>query len=108
METPVSDPLRLIGPSTEGAAGLQRAARPAPRIDPSAPTFKDVLMANIKEVNKLQQDTTRAVEDLHTGRRTDVEGVAIAMQKADTAFKMLQAVRNKVVAAYEEIQQMRI
>ncbi len=104
----MSDPLRLIGPSTEGAAGLQRTARPAPRIDPNAPTFKDVLMANIKEVNKLQQDTTRAVEDLHTGRRTDVEGVAIAMQKADTAFKMLQAVRNKVVAAYEEIQQMRI
>lgn len=104
----MSDPLRLIGPGTEGASIAQRASRPAPRIDPSAPSFKDVLMANIKEVNKLEQDTTRAVEDLHTGRRTDVEGVAIAMQKADTAFKMLQAVRNKVVAAYEEIQQMRI
>jgi flagellar hook-basal body complex protein FliE len=104
----LSDPLRLIGPGTESIAGSQRAARVARPLDPGAPSFKDVLMANIKEVNRLEQDTTRAVEDLHTGRRTDVEGVAIAMQKADTAFKMLQAVRNKVVAAYEEIQQMRI
>lgn len=102
-----SDPLRLIGPGTEGAA-VNRAGRAAPRLDPSAPSFKDVLLANINEVNRLEQDTTRAVEDLHTGRRSDVEGVAIAMQKADTAFKMLQAVRNKVVAAYEEIQQMRV
>jgi flagellar hook-basal body complex protein FliE len=108
----VSDPLRLIGPGngTDAASAVGRGARPSgPRaLEPGAPSFKDVLMANIKEVNKLQQDTTRAVEDLHSGRRTDVEGVAIAMQKADTAFKMLQAVRNKVVAAYEEIQQMRV
>lgn len=104
----MSDPLRLIGPGTE-AAGVRPARGASPRpLEPGAPSFKDVLMANIKEVNKLQQDTTRAVEDLHAGRRTDVEGVAIAMQKADTAFKMLQAVRNKVVAAYEEIQQMRV
>jgi flagellar hook-basal body complex protein FliE len=103
-----SDPLRLIGPGTEGVTSLNRAGRGAPRLDPCAPSFKDVLLANINEVNKLEQDTTRAVEDLHTGRRSDVEGVAIAMQKADTAFKMLQAVRNKVVAAYEEIQQMRV
>jgi len=64
-------------------------------------------MQNINEVNRLQQDATTAIEDLQTGQRTDVEGVLTAAQKADTAFRMLVAVRNKVQAAYEEIKQMR-
>lgn len=69
--------------------------------------FKDVLKENLRRVNELEQDATRAIEDLAAGRRGDVEGVALAAEKADTAFKALQAVRNKVIEAYEEIKQMR-
>lgn len=76
--------------------------------DPNAPSFKDVLLKNLDEANKLQQDATKAVEDLQTGKRTDLEGVLLATAKADTAFRMIQAVRNQVVSAYEEIQQMRV
>jgi flagellar hook-basal body complex protein FliE len=76
--------------------------------DASKPSFKDALLKTIEEVNRAQQDATEAVEDLQTGRRADLEGVLIATQKADTAFKMLQAVRNKVIQAYDEIQQMRV
>lgn len=65
-------------------------------------------MQNLREVNELQQDATRAVEDLQAGRRTDYEGVILATQKADTAFRMLQSLRNKVVDAYEELKQMRV
>ena len=59
-------------------------------------------------MNKAQQDATRAVEDLTTGDRTDLEGVVHATQKADTAFRMLQALRNRVVEAYDEMKQMRV
>ena len=38
----------------------------------------------------------------------DIEQVMIATQKADTAFKMLLQVRNKVLEAYDEIKQMRV
>jgi flagellar hook-basal body complex protein FliE len=105
----MSDPLGLIG-STGGVRGLPlpdsgRAGSPG---QPAGPSFKDVLLRNIDEINKLQQDATQAIEDLQTGKRTDVEGVLIATAKADTAFKMIQAVRNQVVKAYEEIQQMRV
>jgi flagellar hook-basal body complex protein FliE len=72
------------------------------------PSFKDVLMQNISEVNKLQQEAATAIEDLSTGKRADLEGVLLATQKADTAFKMLLSVRNKVQAAYEEIKQLRV
>jgi flagellar hook-basal body complex protein FliE len=65
-------------------------------------------MENIKQVNKLQAEATTAIEDLNTGKRADVEGVLLATQKADTAFRMLVSVRNKLTQAYEEIKQMRV
>lgn len=102
----MTDPLGLIG-ATGGARGvpLQGAG---PRPGQEAPSFKEALLRNIDQVNQLQQDATRAIEDLAAGDRNDVEGVILATQKADSAFKMLQAVRNKVVEAYQEINQVRV
>ena len=103
----MSDPLGLI--SAGGVRGIQV---PGPRqeaaADSGAPGFRDVLLKNLNEVNSLQQDATRAIEDLQTGKRDDLEGVILATQKADTAFRMLQQLRNKMVEAYDEIKQVRV
>ena len=72
------------------------------------PSFKDVLMENLREANAAQVDATRAVEDLATGQRSDVEGVILATQKADNAFRMLQSLRNRMMEAYDEVKQMRV
>ncbi|MEL7473192.1 MAG: flagellar hook-basal body complex protein FliE [Planctomycetota bacterium] len=103
----MSDPLGLIGNS----GGIRPTPPPtsgarAPAAD--APDFKEVLLGNLKEVNELQADATRAIEDLQSGQRDDVEGVILATQKADMAFKMLQSVRNKVVQAYNELRDVRV
>jgi flagellar hook-basal body complex protein FliE len=108
----MADPLGLIG-QTGGLGGVNPAAIPRPiaggvKTDPNAPSFKDLLMENIKQVNKLQAEATTAIEDLNTGKRGDVEGVLLATQKADTAFRMLVSVRNKLTQAYEEIKQLRV
>jgi flagellar hook-basal body complex protein FliE len=100
----VSDPVGLIG---TGGVGPIRPDRPAVGSPDQSP-FKDLLLKNIREVNRLQADAEEAIEDLQAGRRDDVESVIIATNKADTAFKMLQALRNRVMQAYEEIQQMRV
>ncbi len=101
----MTDPLGLIG-SSGGINPAQgsRVAKP----DANAPDFKKVLMDNIEQVNKLQQDAEAAIEDLAAGRRDDVAGVMIAKQKADLAFKMLLQVRNKMVDAYQEIKDIRV
>lgn len=70
--------------------------------------FRRMLEKEIAQVNEMQQDASNAVEDLAAGRRDDLEGVIIATQKADTAFKMLLQVRNKVMDALDEIKQVRI
>lgn len=98
----MSDPLGLI--SNAGAAGIRSAV--APKL--GGASFKDVLMKNIEQVNQLQQDAEKAIEDLATGQRNDLDGVLIAKQKADLAFQLLVQVRNKMVDAFEEIKQMRV
>ena len=106
----MSDPLGLIG-STGGLAPIRPTgpgAASGKQIDSDAPSFKDLLMQNIKEVNDLQLDASAAIEDLAAGRRSDAETVLLATQKADLAFKMLLQVRNKVVSAYEELKQIRV
>jgi flagellar hook-basal body complex protein FliE len=74
----------------------------------SGPSFKDVLLENLNKVNQLQADATTAIEDLQTGRRTDLETVLSATAKADTAFRMLLSVRSKMMDAYDEIKQIRV
>jgi flagellar hook-basal body complex protein FliE len=44
---------------------------------------------------------------MQTGKGS-FESMLIATNKADMAFKMMQAVRNQVIRAYEEVQQMRV
>ena len=101
----MADPLGLIRATGNQGINLPGAASPAKA---GGPAFKDVLLQNLDEVNKLQQDASRAVEDLTTGKRTDLEGVMLATAKADTAFKALQAVRNRVMEAYDEVKQIRV
>ncbi len=106
----MTDPLGLLGQANASqalrSAGVAREG--CCNEQPTGPTFKELMQDQIRQVNELQQDAEAAAEDLATGRRTDLEGVILASQKADTAFKMLLQVRNKVMDAYDELRQMRV
>lgn len=108
----MADPIGLIGAG--GNTPINPSQAPAARRDlptpgsPNTPTFKQLLMDNLRSVNQLQQDATQAIEDLQTGRRDDVETVLLATQKADLAFRTIQALRNKVMEAYDEVRQIRV
>ena len=102
----MSDPLGLINTSSP-----MRPAAPSSPVaggDVAGPDFKDVLMKQIGEVNRMQQDAELAIEDLVSGRREDIDAVLIAKQKSDIAFQMLLQVRNKMMDAYDEIKQIRV
>jgi len=101
----MTDPLGLItGP---GGTGLPTAAKPASEAAGGV-DFGAVLKAEMARVNELQEAAQVAAEDFAAGRRDDIESVLFAARKADTAFKMLLQVRNKVLEAYEEVKQLRI
>lgn len=71
-------------------------------------SFKDFLVDSIEEVNSMQQDADRAIGQLATGENVTPAEVLTAVQKADIAFQMMMQVRNKIVAAYQEVQNIRV
>lgn len=93
----VSSPLALPG---------QLAGKPQALEGNSS--FKDFLLSSIQEVNSLQQDADRAVETLVTGGDVNPTEVLTAVQKADIAFRLMMQLRNKMVQAYQEVQNIRV
>ena len=102
----MTDPLGLIGASGSPLPPPLGRAGAAPPSD--GPAFRELLEKQIAQVNELQRDAKEAVEDYATGQRDDVEAVILATRKADTAFRMLLQVRNKMMDAYEEVKQIRV
>ena len=62
----------------------------------------------IRGVNDLQRSADAGVHDLLTGGDVNEAEVLTSVQKADLAFRMLLQVRNKLIEAYREIQQIQI
>ncbi len=71
-------------------------------------SFKNYLLDSIREVNSMQQDADRAVENLFAGGDVNPVEVLTAVQKADIAFRLMIQVRNKMVQAYEEVKNIRV
>ena len=71
-------------------------------------SFKDLMLESIKHVNSMQNDADQAVQQLMTGGDVDPAEVLTAIQKADMTFRMMLQIRNKLVQAYQEVNQIRI
>jgi flagellar hook-basal body complex protein FliE len=93
-----------VGKIAAGGAGATKSVAGGN----GASSFADVLKSSIDEVSRLQQDASQAVQDLATGRTEDVTGVMTAVEKSDIAFKMLLAIRGKLMDAYEEIKNIQV
>ena len=84
-----------------------RAAIEGPE-DKQPGSFADLLTAGVMQVNGAQQDADAQVHELMTGGDVTQVEVFTAVQKADMAFRMLVQVRNKLIAAFDEINAIRI
>lgn len=101
------DPISGVGAS-HGAGALSGPLSAADKTAGAEKSFKSFLLDSIGEVNQLQRQADDAVETLATGGETTAAEVLTAVQKADLAFRTLMQIRNKLVAAYDEVRQMRI
>ena len=66
-------------------------------------SFAKALSESLKEVNQMQLNADKAIEDLVTGKTKNIHETMIALGKAELAFKLTMQVRNKVVEAYQEV-----
>src|SRR3954469_12859123 len=70
--------------------------------------FKSFLMESLSQVNSMQQDADKAVQQLITGGDVNPAEVLTTVQKADMSFRMMLQIRNKLLQAYQEVKDIRI
>jgi flagellar hook-basal body complex protein FliE len=68
--------------------------------------FVETLRGAIDESEQLQAAADAKVSGVLAGNGTDVHNAMIAVEKADLSFQLMMQVRNKIVAAYQEISRM--
>jgi flagellar hook-basal body complex protein FliE len=88
--------------SIAGGSKLSSALSPGGGSGHGAP-FSDLLTDAVSQVDELESQARAAVSSLMTGNGVDVHQAMIATQKADMAFEMALAVRNKAVQAYQQV-----
>jgi flagellar hook-basal body complex protein FliE len=74
----------------------------APAAQPGAP-FAALMRNAMQQMQTLETNASTAVDGLMTGNGTDIHTAMIATQKADLAFEMALAFRNKAVGAYQQL-----
>jgi len=90
-EIPVSPPM-----TEKGVSGQSQSS------------FGNILTTAMDRVNSLQLEADEAVNELAAGTQKDIHGTMIAIEKAEVSFKLMMQVRNKIIAAYEEIMRMHV
>jgi flagellar hook-basal body complex protein FliE len=70
------------------------------------PGFKEALIESINKVNTLQVNAHEAMDELATGKSSNIHETMIAIQKAEVSFKMMMQVRNKIINVYQEVMRM--
>ena len=71
-------------------------------------SFGEVLKQSIRQVNDLQHAADAAIKDMAVGGPTSLHDTMIALEKAETSFKLMMQVRNKIVDAYHEVLRMQV
>ena len=78
------------------------AAKPSEKYGEFGQMLKDA----VSQVDQSQADAQAKIGDVMKGNGSDLHSAMIAVEKADLSFQMMLQVRNKIVAAYQEISHM--
>jgi flagellar hook-basal body complex protein FliE len=74
----------------------------------SKTSFGEMLKETINEVDTANKDSDAMINGLASGKNTDIHNTMIAIEKADISFQLMMQIRNKLIAAYQEIYRMQI
>ncbi len=88
--------------------GFQPSGKPTTKQSTEKSSFGQVLGGIIKEVDNLHKNAEKTTDKLITGELEDVHQVVVAMEEAETSFRLLMEIRNKMVDAYKEVMKMQV
>ncbi len=83
-----------------GAGSLNTAAKTA---GSAGTPFAGVFQTMVQQTSDLDKKASQAVTGVLNGQGVEIHDAMIATQKADMAFELALQVRNKAVAAYQQM-----
>lgn len=90
-----------------GLRGVPETVAPAATGPATAgEAFRSTLDGALGHVDSLQHSADDALTLLGSGENVDIHGTMIALEKADIALRLTVSVRDKLVAAYEQVMNM--
>jgi flagellar hook-basal body complex protein FliE len=90
-------PIAPLSPGTKPAAG-----------GAGGDDFAAMLRGQLEQVSRMQSEADEDLKRLMAGQSDSVTDVLVTARKADVAFSLLMEIRNKLVDAYQELQNMRV
>jgi len=97
---------QITGASIQPSLPVQLSQRMG--AESGAGSFKNLLLESLQQVNAMQVNADKAVEQLFAGGDANPAEVLTAVQKADMSFKLMMQIRNKLVQALQEVKEIRI
>lgn len=106
----------VSGLSAYGAAATRAARDTASTQAPSAgigagkgtDSFAETMAAGLNQVEAVQASSESALALLASGEQVDLHGTMVELEKADIALRTMVSVRDKVIAAYEQVMNMTV
>lgn len=75
---------------------------------PKEMSFRETIRNFIRDVDSMQKDSSKKIQDFMAGEISDVHDVMMAVEKAGTSFQLMMELRNKMMDAYQEIKRMSV
>ena len=98
--------ISAINPLLPNIAPIASSAQQTPKVEAGGQggSFGDMLNNALKEVNDLQNEANENIEGI-TLKKEGItpHGAMVALEKADVAFQLMNAIRGKIIRAYEEV-----
>src|SRR4051794_13823254 len=70
--------------------------------------FQSMFASAVNNVEKFGKDAETKIGNFLSGDGEEIHNVVMSTQKAELSFELFQQVRNKVVAAYQEVMRMQM
>lgn len=91
------------------ATAAAAAGKTAPAAEAGAASFAGMLQDAVQGVNAAQQDADKLAQAFQLGQpEANIQDVMVSLQKANLSFQTMVQVRNKLVAAYQDVMNMQV
>lgn len=84
---------------------LEKAGSERSKVHDPISDFKTILTRSVEEVNGLLNEADQSVQEMAAGKM-DIHQAMAAVEKANVSVRLMVQVRNKMMAAYDEIMRM--